>query len=178
MADELLTPRLLLRRWRADDEAAMAAINRDPEVARHLNRPVDDAAVEGFLAAMLDHWERHGFGPYAVESREPELAGRFVGFAGLAHLPPFLAAAGPEPELSWRLARSAWGRGLATEAAATVRDDVLARRAGGRLISVIHPENVRSQRVASKLGMTRGDEVHNPLLGRDVDVWQLPVPGA
>jgi hypothetical protein len=41
-AGELLTPRL--RHWREDDEAARFEINRDPEVTRYLNRPVDRAA--------------------------------------------------------------------------------------------------------------------------------------
>ncbi len=48
--DELITARLRLRPWREDDVGALAAINRDPEVTRYLNRPVDDAAVEAFSA--------------------------------------------------------------------------------------------------------------------------------
>ena len=68
---ELVTPRLRLRRWCAADEAPMAAINRDPEVTHYLNRPVDEQAVSTFFAVVTDHWDRHGFGFYAVESREP-----------------------------------------------------------------------------------------------------------
>lgn len=44
------------------------------------------------------------------------------------------------------------------------------------LISIIHPQNVRSQRVATKLGMTIERRVVNPGLGRVVDVWQLDAP--
>ena len=40
------------------------------------------------------------------------------------------------------------------------------------LISIIHPDNVRSQRLATKLGMTLAQHVHNPVLDRQVDVWQ------
>ncbi|MDQ2759305.1 MAG: GNAT family N-acetyltransferase [Actinomycetota bacterium] len=44
------------------------------------------------------------------------------------------------------------------------------------LISVIHPENVRSQRLARRLGMTLSQNVHNPVLDRYVEVWQLTSP--
>ncbi|MBV9165552.1 MAG: GNAT family N-acetyltransferase [Solirubrobacterales bacterium] len=169
--DELRTPRLLLRRWRAEDESAMADINRDPEVGRYLNRPVDEQAVVAFFGQIVDHWERHSYGPWAVESREPGNAGRFLGFAGLAHVPPFLAAAGPAPELGWRLARSAWGRGLATEAAIAARDDAFGRLEQVAIISIIHPGNERSQRIAVKLGMKRRTRIENPVIGIDVDVW-------
>ncbi|MDO8212839.1 GNAT family N-acetyltransferase [Conexibacter sp. CPCC 206217] len=174
--DELRTQRLILRRWTADDEKAMVEINRDPEVARHLNRPVDEAAIAAFHGLVAGHWEQYGFGPYALESREAGLEGRFLGFAGLAHVPPFLSAAGEQPELGWRLARSAWGRGLATEAATAARDDAFERLRLPQLISIIHPENERSQRVATKLGMQPSRQIHNPALDLDVDVWALDAP--
>lgn len=156
----------------------MAAVNRDPEVTRHLNRPMDDDAVAAFHGVVVAHWDQHGYGPWAIESREPEAEGRMVGFAGLMHLPPYLAAAGPGPELGWRLAREAWGRGLATEAATAARDDAFGRLGLTRLISIIHPDNTRSQRVATKLGLRREHQVHNPAIGRATDVWALERPGA
>lgn len=169
----LWTGRLLLRQWRPEDVPAMRAINRDPEVIRLLNRPLDEAGVAGFVDAMSAHWERHGFGPWAVQLREPADDGPLIGFAGLAHVPPFLSAAGPAPELGWRLSAAAWGHGYATEAAAAARDDAFGRLGLTELVSVIHPDNVRSQRVATKLGMTRSREIDNPVLGRKVDVWTL-----
>lgn len=151
----------------------MARINRDPEVGRYLNRPVDEKAVAAFFGQIREHWERFGFGPWALESLEPGLEGRFLGFAGLAHVPPFLAAAGPAPELGWRLDRSVWGRGLATEAAAAARDDAFVGLGLPEIISIIHPENERSRRVAVKLGMREHLRIENPVLGIEVEVWQL-----
>jgi len=151
----------------------MARINRDPEVGRYLNRPLDERAVEAFFGQMVGHWEKHGFGPWALESLEAECGGRFLGFAGLAHVPPFLAAAGPAPELGWRLDRSAWGRGLGTEAARAARDDAFVRLGLLELVSIIHPENERSRRVAAKLGMHQDRWIANPVLGIEVEVWQL-----
>ncbi|MBV9808685.1 MAG: GNAT family N-acetyltransferase [Solirubrobacterales bacterium] len=171
--DELRTSRLLLRRWRVQDQLEMARINRDPEVGRYLNRPVDEEAVAAFFGQIVEHWERHGFGPWALESWEPGHAGRFLGFAGLAHVPPFLAAAGPAPELGWRLDPSAWRRGLATEAARAARDDAFLRLGLPEVVSIIHPENERSRRVAAKLGMHEDRRIENPVIGIEVEVWRL-----
>ena len=146
----------------------MAAINRDREVTRYLNRPIDERSVEMFYGHVLDHWSGHGFGPWAVELLQ---GGGFVGFVGVAY-PGFLPAVAHRPELGWRLAAGKWGRGYATEAAVAARDDALGRLELPSLISIIHPENARSQRVATKLGMTIGAQVHNPVLGRAVDVWE------
>ena len=76
------------------------------------------------------------------------------------------------PELGWRLARESWGRGYATEAALAARDDALGRLGATDLMSIIHPDNERSQSVARKLGMHVGFTIHNPLIDRIVDVWE------
>lgn len=170
---ELRADRVLLRHWQPEDEPKMARINRDPEVARYLNRPLDEHGVSTFFDAMVSHWEHYGYGPWAIESLEPETRGSFLGFAGLASVPSFMAGAGPGPELGWRLDRTAWGRGLATEAAVAARDHAFVRLGLAELISIIHPENHRSQRVAIKLGMRRALSIENLVLGRDVDVWRL-----
>jgi len=172
--DELLTERLRLRRWRPADAAPIAAINRDPEVARFLNNP---AAQEGFYERALDHWSTHGFGWWAVERLGDA---RFIGFVGVAY-PTFLPEVADTPELGWRLASAAWGRGYATEAAIAARDDAFARLGLPSLISIIHPENARSQRVARKLGMSVGRRVHHAARGLDVDIWETglrPAPRA
>ncbi len=118
-AGVLRTERLLLRRWRAQDEAPMAAINRNPEVARYLNQPITEVSLAAFHPFLCEHWERHGFGPFALEAREGCAGikpGTLLGFAGAA-FPDYVPAVAERPEIGWRLARSAWGQGLATEAA-------------------------------------------------------------
>jgi RimJ/RimL family protein N-acetyltransferase len=168
---QLLTARLALRRWRAEDQLEMAAINEDPEVTRYLNQTVDPVAG-GFYQRVTAHWDEHGFGFWAVQSCDGELAGRLIGFVGVAY-PAFLPELAARPEIGWRLGRAAWGRGLATEAAIAARDDALHRLALSELISIIHPDNGRSQRVAAKLGMTLERLVHNPGIGREAEVWSL-----
>ena len=164
--NELLTARLRLRRWHAGDIEPMAAINRDPEVTRYLSGARDPDA---FAELVRGHWDAHGYGWWAVEPRDRR---SLIGFAGVSH-PVFLEPVAHRPELGWRLARSAWGRGYATEAAAAARDDALGRLGLPELISVIHPENARSQGVARKLGMAVETRVRHPGLGIDVEVWRL-----
>lgn len=167
---ELMTARLRLRPWRPEDAEPMAAINRDPEVTRYLNRPVDEEAVEAFFGLVIEDWSAYGFGFWAIELRQPEPT--FIGFAGIAY-PTFLAELADRPELGWRLTRTAWGHGYATEAATAARDDGLGRLELAELISIIHPRNLRSQRLASRLGMARERQVFNPVLNRQTDVWRI-----
>ena len=75
-----------------------------------------------------EHWEEHGFGHWAVEPLEGPLAGRMIGFVGVAY-PTFLPELASRPELGWRLARESWGSGYATEAALLARDDAFTRLA-------------------------------------------------
>jgi RimJ/RimL family protein N-acetyltransferase len=177
-AGGLRTERLLLRRWRDEDEAPMTAINRDSEVTRYLNRPVTEVALATFHPMLVEHWEQHGFGLFALESREGQAgteSGALLGFAGVAY-PTFMPELAERPEIGWRLARSAWGQGLATEAALAVREHAFATLGLPQLISLIHPENARSQRVAQKLGMARERQVWHAGLRRRVDVWSLEAP--
>jgi len=59
------------------------------------------------------------------------------------------------PELGWALAREHWGHGYATEAAAAVRDWF----GGSGVVSLIAPDNLRSQRVAGRLGAVPTESV-------------------
>ena len=173
--DTLRTERLVLRRWRPEDESPMAAINSDPAVTEFLNRRMDAAATAAFLGRTQEHWAEHGFGHWAVEPTVGPLAGEMIGFVGVAH-PTFLPELANRPELGWRLSSASWGRGYATEAALAARDDAFTRLALPELISIIHPENAPSRRVAEKAGMSIERQVWNEVLARDVDVWQTRAP--
>jgi len=173
---ELTTERLRLRQWRNADELPMMDINRDPEVARYLNRATDAAASRVFLAEAQAHWDRHRCGIYALERRDQPRSGVLLGFVGLA-FPGYLPSLAHRLELGWRLRRDAWGQGYATEAAIAVRDHAVEVLGVRDLISIIHPENERSRRVAEKLGMTVEAEVLNPRLERAVEVWSLGAEG-
>lgn len=150
---ELETPRLRMRGFESADVDAYAAIVANPRVMRYIGNgePLAFDAAWANLASLLGHWALRGYGLWAVvEKRTGQLVGR-VGF----HNPQ----GWPGLELGWLLAEEHWGCGYATEAAgAALRygEDSLG---AADLISLIQPENVRSIRVAERLGARQREEL-------------------
>ena len=153
----LVTERLALRGWLSRDLEPFAALNADPEVVRFFRAPLSRPESDAFVGRIVDHWRDDGFGLWAVERLED---GAFLGFTGLS-VPAW--APGPETEVGWRFARSAWGHSYATEAArAAVRFgfEVLSL---SEVVSYTTVANERSRRVMERLGMTHdpaGDFLH------------------
>jgi RimJ/RimL family protein N-acetyltransferase len=147
---EIRTERLLLRRWRDADRAPFAAMNADPRVMEHfpalLSPHESDARVEHICA----HFDRHGYGAWAVEI--PGVT-HFAGFVGLT-VPQFEAHFTPAVEIGWRLAAEHWGRGYATEGARAALDFGFTHLKLAEIVSFTVPANTRSRRVMEKLGMT------------------------
>jgi RimJ/RimL family protein N-acetyltransferase len=156
----LETQRLVLRRWRQEDAAALAALNADREVVRFVGAgtPLHRAASDALLARFDQEWEARGYGPLAVAAREEPTT--LLGFCGLM-APAFLPTVLPAAEIGWRFARPAWGRGLATESARAVLDVAFGPLGLAEVLAIVAPGNVRSLRVCAKLGMTpRPDRWH------------------
>jgi RimJ/RimL family protein N-acetyltransferase len=162
----LTTDRLVLRGLRASDWDDYATMNADPEVRRWLSGTLlsREQAWEQ-MATFLGQWALRGYGVFAVESE-----GRFAGRVGLLHFADW-----PEPELSWTLASPFWGRGLATEATTAVRQWAFETIRRDRLVSYIRSENVRSRRVAEKLGAVCDGQI--VLRNVKANVWLHPAPG-
>ncbi|MGZ4604365.1 MAG: GNAT family N-acetyltransferase [Kineosporiaceae bacterium] len=172
--DEVVTERLRLRRFGPGDAEAFAEVNADPLVARHLGdgRPIARDRSDELLAAIMRHWDEHGFGLWAADQRDD---GRLLGFVGLA-IPAFLPAVLPAVEVGWRLRSDVWGRGLATEGGRAAVDHGFGPLGLERIISIIDPENAASVRVAEKLGLRHErDELH-PRTGRTLRIYALARP--
>jgi RimJ/RimL family protein N-acetyltransferase len=172
----LSTDRLALRPPTPHDAEALYDLFADPEVMHGLGREPVTALEEA--RAMIDDgirgWRTDGLGPFLLESDH-----QVVGQAGLmifdtrGWTPSSWAAAGAhaQPELGWALLRAHWGHGYATEAAAAIRDWARASRSIGRLVSLISPDNARSQRVAERLGATPTETVTPVDSKRTAVVW-------
>ncbi|WP_326721396.1 GNAT family N-acetyltransferase [Streptomyces sp. NBC_00243] len=156
---ELRTERLTLRRWRDSDLGPWAAMNADPEVREHLGalltREQTDASVAGFQA----EFDERGYGWWAVEVLA---TGEFIGFAGLDRVDDGMPFTGVEA--GWRLARSAWGHGYATEAARVCLAFGFETLELPEILAVTTATNLRSQAVMSRIGMTRdpADDFDDP----------------
>lgn len=169
----LETERLVLRLPRPDDADGILEMVADGEVMRWIGDEAGDreAAAE-HVERWMTRWERNGVGPFVVE-----LDDLVIGRVGLIvwdrrgwETATYAHAGGhAETELGWALARRYWGHGYATEAALAVRDWTYAERGLERLVSLIAPDNLRSARVAEKLGARpemRVETDHGP-----ADVW-------
>ena len=142
----LETQRLKLRMLRESDFEAYAEMCADSEVMRYIGdgQPLTRPMAWRNMAMMVGHWSLRGYGLWAVEEGDSgALVGR-IGFWNPEGWPDF--------ELGWMLRRSAWGRGYATEAARGALDHAFTQMGRTHVISLIHPDNAASIRVAERLG--------------------------
>lgn len=154
------TRRLVLRDWQDADLAPWAAINADPQVREHLGPVWDEAESAASIAGYRDGLRRNGFGYWAVELAATR---ELIGLAGIDPLAPGMPFAGIE--IGWRLARSAWGHGYASEAARAVLDHAFTELGLPEIVAVTVAPNVRSQAVMRRIGMTHAAELdfgHQP----------------
>jgi RimJ/RimL family protein N-acetyltransferase len=144
------TPRLRLRPWREADRDAFAALNADPEVSRDLGGPLSRVVSDAKLDRYVEAFERHSFCRWAIETH----TGEFLGYAGVmpsrdGH------PLGDHHEIGWRLKRSAWGQGYASEAARAALDDVFTRIGVSEVLAYTAADNLTSQAVMDRLELTR-----------------------
>ena len=173
-----ITTERLLRTPTLEDAGALHELFADPIVMGGLHREpasgLDDsrAIIEGGIGG----WRTDGLGPFVLETADSR---RVVGWAGVMIFdtrrwtPSTWASAGPhaQPELGWALMRSQWGFGYATEAAAAIRDWAYGSRPIDLLVSLISPDNVRSQRVAARIGATPTERITPAEADREAVVW-------
>jgi RimJ/RimL family protein N-acetyltransferase len=166
-APTLETSRLVLRGWRPDDFQPYAAMLGDPATARFITRkgkPYDEREAWHEMAWFIGHWQMLGFGMFVVEERRSRA---FLGRVGAIQPKGW-----PGLEIGWALAPAACGRGYATEAARAAARWAFDRFAPDRIVSIIDPRNIASQRVAERLGERRTSEQFSPF-GDPCDLWEL-----
>ena len=153
MPAALETPRLRLRPLAASDLPDLIGLDLDPEVMRFVGSPAgvktreETAARARARILETERGDHEPLGFWRVEAREDSA---FLGVAALIRMPE-----GGDVEIAYHLARSAWGRGIATEAAGALIAHALRTLGLPRLVAVTYPENRASQRVLDKLGFER-----------------------
>jgi RimJ/RimL family protein N-acetyltransferase len=161
---DLRTSRLLLRQWRDDDLEPFAALNDDPEVMRYFPRTQTRAESFTLIERQRALIAKQGWGLWAVDAPDG-----FIGFVGLSE-PRFEAHFTPAVEVGWRLAKHAWGRGYATEAARAALAFGFGELGLDEIVSFTAVQNTPSRRVMERLGMTHdaaGDFDHPALAEGD-----------
>ena len=147
---ELRTGRLLLRRWREADRDPFASLNADPKVMEYFPEPLTRKDSDTLVERIEAGFEQHGFGLWAVEV---VATGELIGFTGLA-VPAFEAHFTPAVEVGWRLKRSAWGHGYATEGARAALAHGFDTAALHEIVSFTPENHLRSRAVMQRIGMS------------------------
>lgn len=166
------TERTLLDPWTLNDAPFFAQLNADPVVRRYFYPAVlDAAAAYGALSWIIAHWQRHGFGFFAVRRKSDQA---LIGGAGLSVMSSDEVSGSLTVEIGWLFAPWSCGRGLATEAANAALDDAWHRPSIEEVVAYMTKSNVRSRRMAERLGMTHApaDDFEDATV--PIGHWQRP----
>src|ERR1700758_282606 len=144
----LETHRLILRPFTMDDLDALVPLFANSDFMRFSLGPYNRAQTATFLEKVIGLDQEGKPSQFALVRRSPS---KLIGYCGFFHQ---IVDDVVEIEIGYRLDPEHWGEGLATDAARAARDHGFRDWQLPRLISLIHPENVASRRVAEKNGIT------------------------
>lgn len=156
--DRVATERLSLRRWREADRAPFAELNGDPETLVYFPATLTRAESDAFVDRIEAGFDERGYGLWALEVRE---SGEFIGFTGLAPITLDIPGHGGL-EIGWRLAKAAWHRGYATEAARAALGVAFDGIGLPEVWSYTAVRNTPSQAVMRRIGMAEAARFEHP----------------
>lgn len=141
--DHFSTDRLTAERLREDHLADLVALHLDAEVSRYLGGVRSAEVTAKYLAVNMAHWDQHGFGLWALRTKDSAFAGR----AGIRHI---LLDGVDEIEIAYTFKREFWGQGLASEVATALTDIGLSRLKLPSLVGLVFVKHGASRRVLEK----------------------------
>ena len=152
--------RLGFRNWKAEDLVEFAKLNADEAVMEHFPKTLSNNEVIEFIGRLKRHFEENGFTYFATEILETK---EFIGMIGLA-LQKYKTEFTPAIDIGWRLKRTAWGKGYATEGAKRCIEYAFNDLAINKIIAVCTVKNGKSENVMKKIGMTKKGAFNHPEL--------------
>src|SRR5918995_579701 len=160
----LETERLILRRFTADDVDNLVDLGSDPAVVWDGRSPPREEVERDHIPAYLDYYQRYeGYGFWAAIEK---VTGAFLGWF---HYRPYEDAPVDQPELGYRLRRSAWGKGYATEGSRALIRKGFTELGVQRVVAYTMVVNTASRRVMEKSGLTLVRTFHGE--------WPDRIPG-
>ena len=161
------TPRLVLRRFTMADVDNLVSLDADPDVMHFVTGgiPTTREQIETeILPAFLGYYEHYeGYGFWAAIEK---LTGQFLGWF---HFRPREGASPDEAELGYRLRKSAWGKGYATEGSRALIRKGFTELGVQRVVAETMAVNQASRRVMEKAGLKLVRTFHQP--------WPHPIEG-
>jgi len=146
----LETERLKLEPYNDSHYEGLRVMDNDPGVMRNINKGIVKTPEETWenIRRVQTRWQKYGFSWWAIREKS---SGAIIGAACLQHL---ANVEGAPLEIGWRLVPKQNGKGYATEAAKAIIDFASEQIGSTYLVAVADPENIPSQRVMQRLGMT------------------------
>ena len=147
---DLETARLRLEPFNESHYEGLRVMDNDPSVMRYINKGIVKTPEETWesIRRVKSRWENYGYSWWTIKEKA---SGAIVGAACLQHL---ANVEGAPLEIGWRLVPEQNGKGYATEAAKAIIDFAAEQTGATYLVAVADPENLPSQRVMQRLGMT------------------------
>ena len=151
------TPRLWLRRFTIEDAPLIYQLNSDPEIVKYVHEPVLENVEQAKKILTENILPQYilNVGRWAIHKKDDE---QFIGWCGIKYMPKTGIY-----DLGYRLVKTAWGKGYATEAAGHTISYGINQLQIPVITAMAHVENVASLRVIEKLGMNyiKNDTVDN-----------------
>ena len=156
----LKSERLGFRNWTKNDLTEFAKMNADLEVMEHFPKPLTEKETAEFIERLKKHYIKNGFNYFATEILT---SGELIGFIGLA-FQDYKTDFTPAVDIGWRLKKSAWGKGYATEGAKKCLEFAFNELNLDKIISTCTEKNSKSENVMKKIGMEKIGEFIHPKL--------------
>ncbi len=138
-----------MRNWQEADVPPLAEMSLDPEVMFYFPDVQSEEATKDLVQRLKEHFDDFGYTYFAMDELE---TGTFVGFNGLKYQ-TFESGFTPSVDIGWRLTRSAWGKGYATEAAKACLDAAFDQFGLREIYSYCPDLNKPSEAIMKKIGM-------------------------
>jgi len=164
---EIHTTRLFARQLLESDIPGMHLLHRNPAVMKYIHKPEEtpDETRSTFDRVMNYHQNHREFGMWSVFLKNDT----YIGWVILKHLDNTA-----DVEIGYRFRPEFWGKGYATEMASVVRDYGFQKLELPTIVGITLPENIASQRVLEKIGLTYRKQAH--YYGVDVSFYQMENP--
>ncbi|MGL4596033.1 MAG: GNAT family N-acetyltransferase [Bacteroidia bacterium] len=160
MAYIFTSSRLGFRNWNANDLPVFSALNADAEVMEHFPKALTETESTGFMERLQVQYDKRGYTYFATEIIA---TGELIGFIGLAYQ-EYETEFTPAVDIGWRLKKTAWGNGYATEGAKRCLAFAFDTLQLNQVISTCTKMNARSENVMQKIGMKQMGEFKHPRL--------------
>ena len=170
------TERLRLREWREGDLDAFYQIMNTPAVMRYLGGVQTSEQWAQAHQRMLGFARDYGHTFWIIEEKA---SGEIQGFCGIKRVnAPGAGSLSGHHEIGWRLRESAWGKGIAKEAAIASLDLAFARFDAPHVVAMTVPDNLSSQGLMARLGMARRADLdfEDTRFGPDLNpalIWRI-----